>query len=179
MRAAGYFPLPEQSHPEQRHPEKGLPERTDDAAPTRAPGIPAGSAAAQPATRSAIVPDLATRLGGNGVRKTAPEAADPGSVAARLVGKRPRSLRIARSGTEIQLSHLNRRLPDSEVRQLAHAIEHGQNTVIDYRAASGGRTIREISGIQLIGTSLYAKCELRQDDRVFTVSRIQSVSPAR
>lgn len=164
MRSAGYFPLPE---------------RSDDGAPTRANGIPADSGAAQPGTRSKIVGDMATRLWGNVLPKAAPEPADPASVAARLVGKRQRSLRVAPSGTEATLGRLNRRLPDSEMRQLAHAIDHGQHAVIDYAAASGGRTVREISDIQLVGGSLYAQCELRQEARVFTVSRIHSVSPPR
>jgi hypothetical protein len=168
MRTAGYFPRPEQS----------LPRRSDDAAPNLASGIRPESAAAQLAPGSAIVPDMATRLGGNSPPKNTPAPADPASVAARLVGKRKKTLRVAPSGTELQLGRLNHRLPDSEVRQLAHAIDHGQNTVIDYAATSGGRTIREISGIQLIGASLYARCELRQEDRCFNVSRIQSVSPA-
>lgn len=163
LRTAGYFPLPEQG---------------DGMAPTRANGIPADSGAAQPGSGAQIVRDLATRLRGDRPPKTAPEPADPASVAARLVGRRQRLLRVAPSGTEAELGHLNRRLSESEVRQLAHAIDHGQHAVIDYVAASGGRTIREISDIQLIGGSLYALCELRQDDRVFTVSRIQSVSPA-
>jgi len=163
MRAAGYFPLPEQSLPEQSlpeqsRPEQGLPERTDEAAPKRANGIPAGSAAA---------------------RLPAPKPTDPASVAQRLLGKRQRKLRVAPSGTEAILIRLNRRLPDSERHQLAHAIDHGQGAVIDYAATSGGRTVREISDIELVGGSLYARCGLRQEDRVFTVSRIQSVSPAR
>lgn len=162
MRTAGYFPLPE---------------RNDDAASTRVNGIPAVSGAAQPGTRGEIVLDMATRLGDNPLPKPVPEAADPASVAARLVGKGQRSLRVAPSGTEAELGHLNRRLPDSEVRQLAHAIDHGLHAVIDYMSTSGGRTFREISDIQLIGGTLYALCGLRQEDREFTVSRIQSVSP--
>jgi len=169
IRTAGYFPLPEPS----------LAERNGDAARRPTNGIPAGRAAAQPTTRSAIVPDPATRPGGNGRLKSAPKPADPGSVARRLVGRQKRSLQVAPSGTEATLGRLNRRLPDSETHQLAHAIDHGQHAVIDYAAASGGRTIREISDIELIGGSLYARCGLRQEDRVFTVSRIQSVSPAR
>jgi predicted DNA-binding transcriptional regulator YafY len=50
--------------------------------------------------------------------------------------------------------------------------------VIDYVSGSGGRTLREISEIQLIGGNLYALCELRHADREFNVSRIQSVIPA-
>jgi len=169
MRSVGYFPVPDQSPPDQ-----GV-----ETVPTRANGLPAGPAAAQLATPSAILPEKATRLGGNGRPKPAPKPVDPSSVAARLLGKGQRQLRVAPSGTEAILIRLNRRLPDSETHQLAHAIDHGQGAVIAYAAASGGRTVREISNIELIGGSLYARCGLRQEDRVFTVSRIQSVSSAR
>lgn len=162
MRTAGYFPLPE---------------RNDDAASTRVDGIPAASDAAPPGTRWDLVLGTATLLEDNGLPEPVPEATDPASVAARLVGKGRRSLRIAPSGTEAELAHLNRQLPDSEVRQLAHAIDHGLHAVIEYMPTGGGRTVREISDIQLIGSTIYAVCGLRQEDREFNVSRIQSVSP--
>jgi len=174
IRTAGYFPMPDQSLPHQ-----SLPDHGDGAARTRANGIPGEFAAKPRSAASELAGRSATRLWGNSRPRTALAPPDPATVAARLVGKPQRSLRVAPSGTEAQLGHLNRRLPGSEVRQLAHAIDHGQPTVIDYAATTGGRTIREISDIQLIGASLYARCALRQDDRVFTVSRIQSVSPAR
>lgn len=162
MRTAGYFPMPE---------------RKDDVASTRVNGIPAVSGAAPAGSRGDLVLNMATLLEDNGLPKPVPEAADPTSVAARLVGKGKRSLRVAPSGTEAELGRLNRRLPDSEVRQLAHAIDHGLHAVIDYMSTSGGRTVRAINNIQLIGGTLYALSGRRQEDREFTVSRIQSVSP--
>lgn len=149
MRAAGYFPLPE-----------GSAVLSDPAPP-----VSLGRINRRPGDNAPP-----TRVHAKGV--------DPLSAAARLVGRRPSLLRVAPSGTEAELGHLNRRMPDDEIRQLAHAIDHGLPAVIDYVSGSGGRTLREIRDIELIGSSLYAVCELRHAEREFNVSRIQSVSPA-
>jgi hypothetical protein len=67
--------------------------------------------------------------------------------------------------------------PD-EIDRLAAAVEEGGRVRIEYRAASGSITRRVIQDPDLDEGMLYAWCELRQDERVFAVSRILSVAPA-
>jgi hypothetical protein len=66
----------------------------------------------------------------------------------------------------------------ADVRQLAHAIDEGQAVTVEYVAASGSRTVRTLSEIDFDPPYLYAWCHLRDDERVFTLSRIQGVMPA-
>lgn len=66
----------------------------------------------------------------------------------------------------------------ADVRQLAHAIDEGQAVTIEYVAASGSRTVRTLSELDFDPPYLYAWCHLRDDERVFTFSRIQGVMPA-
>ncbi|MBO4257480.1 WYL domain-containing protein, partial [Streptomyces griseorubiginosus] len=65
----------------------------------------------------------------------------------------------------------------ADVRQLAHAVDDGTAITIDYVAASGSRTIRTVSSLELDPPYLYAWCHLRDDERVFTLSRIHGVMP--
>jgi hypothetical protein len=62
-------------------------------------------------------------------------------------------------------------------RQLAYAIDQQLPVKITYRSASGGITTRVISDIEMINGLLYAWCHLRDDDRVFSIDRIQDVAP--
>lgn len=64
------------------------------------------------------------------------------------------------------------------MRQLAYAIDEGEPITIEYIAASGGRTVRTVSELDFDPPYLYGYCHLRQDNRVFTLSRIQAVLPA-
>jgi predicted DNA-binding transcriptional regulator YafY len=48
---------------------------------------------------------------------------------------------------------------------------------IEYVAASGATARRVIDDPDLDGRMLHAWCELRQDERVFSVARIVSVTP--
>ena len=64
-----------------------------------------------------------------------------------------------------------------ERRQLAFAIDHQVPVSITYQAASGGTTTRTISDIELINGMMYAWCHLRDDERVFSVDRVQAVVP--
>lgn len=66
----------------------------------------------------------------------------------------------------------------ADVRQLAHAINESLAIIIEYVAASGSRTVRTLSEIELDAPYLYAWCHLREDERVFTISRIVGVMPA-
>ncbi|PVE04561.1 hypothetical protein Y717_11200 [Streptomyces scopuliridis RB72] len=66
----------------------------------------------------------------------------------------------------------------ADVRQLAHAVDAGQAITIEYVAASGSHTVRSLSDLDLDPPYLRAWCHLRNDERVFTLSRVQSVMPA-
>ncbi|WP_406151849.1 WYL domain-containing protein [Streptomyces sp. NBC_01012] len=66
-------------------------------------------------------------------------------------------------------------MPYSDVRQLAHAIDAGAPITVDYVATSGNRTVRTLSRLELDPPYLEAWCHLREDDRVFTLSRIHGV----
>ena len=70
------------------------------------------------------------------------------------------------------------RLSPADVRQLAHAVTVGQAITIEYIAASGSHTVRSLSELDLDPPYLHAWCHLRNDERVFTLSRIQGVMPA-
>jgi hypothetical protein len=66
----------------------------------------------------------------------------------------------------------------TDVRQLAYAVDAGQTVTVEYVAASGSRTVRNLSDLELDPPYLHAWCELRNDERVFTLSRLQNVMPA-
>ncbi|MBH1938446.1 helicase C-terminal domain-containing protein [Streptomyces sp. AV19] len=88
------------------------------------------------------------------------------------------------SDTEEILAGYTTALTLTDIRQLAHAIHEDEPLTIEYVAASGERTVRTISGLGLgfdVGFDppyLTAYCHLREDDRVFALSRIQAVQPA-
>ena len=63
-----------------------------------------------------------------------------------------------------------------EVRQLAHAIEHGLPVQIRFRASSGGVTVRVVSDLRLERDHLWGFCHLRQDLRYLLVSSILEVA---
>lgn len=69
------------------------------------------------------------------------------------------------------------RLSLTDVRQLAHAVDTGRAITIEYDAASGGHSVRSVSELDLDPPYLHAWCHLRNDERVFTLSRIASVMP--
>lgn len=106
-----------------------------------------------------------------------PRATDPRTAAAELLRRSASkdSSEVA-NPTEDLLFRLAKSLSVPEIRQLAHAIDAKSRVCIDYVSAGGGATRRIIDQPELVGGSLYAWCELRADDRIFTVSRIQSVT---
>ncbi|WOI62446.1 WYL domain-containing protein [Streptomyces fradiae] len=65
----------------------------------------------------------------------------------------------------------------TDVRQLAYALDHGEPVTIEYMAASGSRTVRTVSDLEMDPPYLYGYCHLREDERVFSLSRVQSVLP--
>ncbi|MDK1348285.1 WYL domain-containing protein [Streptomyces sp. 378] len=81
------------------------------------------------------------------------------------------------SDTEEIIAGYARQLSLTDVRQLAHAVSEGQPVTIEYVAASGSRTIRTLSELDFDPPYLHAWCHLRNDERVFTLSRIHGVLP--
>jgi hypothetical protein len=105
-------------------------------------------------------------------------AADPADLARLLLAtSEEEAALLPPSETEQLLRPNARRLSDSEVRILAHAIDSERPVSIDYVTQNGGHSRRVIEQIELDGSVLHAYCQLRQDDRAFTLSRILSVDP--
>lgn len=61
---------------------------------------------------------------------------------------------------------------------LAHAIEAGQPVTIGYTNGQGNHTTRVIDSVELTGAHLLAWCHLRDDERIFSLHRIDMVAPA-
>nr|WP_317441967.1 WYL domain-containing protein [Streptomyces collinus] len=81
------------------------------------------------------------------------------------------------TGTEEVIAGYARRLSHTDVRQLAHAVDDGTAVTIEYVATTGKRTIRTLSDLALDPPYLYAWCQLRDAERMFTLSRIHGVMP--
>ncbi len=79
--------------------------------------------------------------------------------------------------TEEIVAAYAKNLACSDVRQLAHAVDVGTAITVEYVAASGNRTVRILSELVLDPPYLYAWCRLRDDQRVFTLSRIHGIMP--
>ncbi|GAA1745494.1 helicase C-terminal domain-containing protein [Luedemannella helvata] len=71
-----------------------------------------------------------------------------------------------------------RGLSDQEICLLADALTAEESVKITYRDAEGDVTHRVIEPLALDGHVLEAWCRLRDDERVFALSRISSVTPA-
>ncbi|WP_331741105.1 helicase C-terminal domain-containing protein [Kitasatospora sp. NBC_00085] len=82
------------------------------------------------------------------------------------------------SDTEEIIAGYARNLSFTDVRQLAHAVNEGQPVTIEYVATSGSETVRTLSRLDLDAPYLNAWCHLRDDERMFTLSRIHGVTPA-
>ena len=107
---------------------------------------------------------------------TQPEEVSFPDVARRLVRGEPAPAVDALSQVEQEILSETSRLTRAEVRQLAHAIGHGLPVQIQYRASSGGVTVRVISDLRLQNGHLWGWCHLREDDRYFLVSSILAVT---
>ncbi|MFD5748084.1 WYL domain-containing protein [Streptomyces sp. NPDC127033] len=113
----------------------------------------------------------------------APAAIDPNTLAAQLLAAPPTTPDPApfdggvpfATDTEEIVAGWAKRLLYSDVRQLAHAIDTGQDITVEYIATSGNQTVRTLSGLVLDPPYLEAWCHLREAERVFTLSRIHSV----
>ncbi|MFF2080096.1 helicase-associated domain-containing protein [Kitasatospora sp. NPDC058162] len=89
----------------------------------------------------------------------------------------PRDGRPRTGGTEETIAGYARNLTSTDVRQLAHAVDERQAVTIEYVATSGNTSVRTLSRLALDGPYLNAWCHLRDDQRVFTLSRIHGVMP--
>ncbi|WP_282689581.1 MULTISPECIES: helicase C-terminal domain-containing protein [unclassified Streptomyces] len=142
------------------------------------------AAAAVPAPRSS-----GARSGGRAAAasKAKPSAAlDPSALAIQLLAAPTTTPEPApfdggapfATDTEEIVAGWAKRLPYSDIRQLAHAIDTGQAITVEYVATSGNRTVRTLSRLELDPPYLEAWCHLRDAERVFTLSRIHGVMSA-
>jgi hypothetical protein len=76
------------------------------------------------------------------------------------------------------IAQLAPQLSRFQARLLADAVEHGTPIRIEYTNAQGTPSRRIIEPLELDGHLLEAFCHLRDDERVFSLDRIESVSPA-
>lgn len=145
-----------------------LPVREDDA------GVRVVEGAQQPAPTS-----TARGPGGSRPRPVQPaaEPVDPAAAAARILAGDTEDDVISSQSEALIAGHAPR-LGIPDVRLLAHAVDTDGAVTIDYVAATGGRTRRTVSDIELCGGQIMAWCHLRTDERQFALDRIQSVSPA-
>ncbi|MFE7591244.1 helicase C-terminal domain-containing protein [Kitasatospora sp. NPDC057512] len=167
LRAAGYAPVAEKPDGSVRIERVLRPRATSPVPPSR---LPSGRSRPQRAddrtadVRTAVdLRALATRL--RGAPQDLPEP-DP-------YDDRPYD-----SDTEEIIAGYARNLSFTDVRQLAHAVNDGQAITIEYVATSGNTTFRTLSQLALDAPYLHAWCHLRNDDRVFTISRIHGVMPS-
>jgi hypothetical protein len=82
------------------------------------------------------------------------------------------------SETHGQLAEQAPFLNDAEIALLADAVDAGGDVVISYRDVNGSLTTRQIQPMMVFDRWLTAFCRLRNDERHFAISNIQSVSPA-
>ncbi|WP_409471066.1 helicase C-terminal domain-containing protein [Streptomyces sp. HC307] len=165
LRAEGYAPVAETAEGTVRI-EKTRPQRAAAPVPT-----PRGTGARG-----------SGRITATGVAK-APAPVDPNILAAQLLKAPPTPPEPApfdggaafATDTEEIVAGWAKRLPYSDVRQLAHAIDAREPITVEYVATSGNRTVRTLSRLMLDPPYLEAWCHLRDDERVFTLSRIHSV----
>jgi Helicase conserved C-terminal domain len=153
LRAAGYFPM------------------SDDSA-ANVTELSARRGQAVPENLSGSIQDPSQPQ----IRRLYPEPrpADPRAVAATLLRGRPIQTELV-TPTEHGLVKVAKSLSTPEIRQLAHAIDTKSRVRIDYESGTGGITRRVIDRPELSGNSVYAWCELRKDEQIFTVARIRSV----
>ncbi len=107
-----------------------------------------------------------------------PASGGPGRTVAPVVDLLPRQLGVGVAHTDEELSRHAGQLPARQRLLLAEALDQEGEVRITYLDATGARSSRVIEPMELDGNSIVAWCQLRDDERRFTVSRIASVSPA-
>ncbi|MFK0218479.1 helicase-associated domain-containing protein [Streptomyces vinaceus] len=166
LRSAGYAPVAEAADGNVRI-EKIPPQRAAAAPTARRSSSKAGTgrAAHRTAAVSATVDAHASAARLLDVPPTAPEP-DPFGT----------GVPFGTDTEEIVAGHA-KQLTYADVRQLGHALDAGTAITVEYVAASGSRTVRTLSRLELDPPYLEAWCHLRDAERVFTLSRIQGVMP--
>ena len=106
------------------------------------------------------------------------EPVDVGELASRLLAAGPSTAPEPTPWFLRELRALAPHLALGQLALLADALDEGGRIAITYRSASGAVTERVIQDPELLGAVVHAWCELRQDERVFTVTRMLSVAPA-
>ena len=168
LRAEGYAPVAETADGTVRI-EKAEQHRAAVSVPF--PRLARGTRGAQrPTTRTKQIRESAGGLRALAVRLHEAPAAGPGPD--------PDSGIPFDTDTEEIIAGHASGLSLTDVRQLAHAVTVGQTITIEYVAASGSHTVRSLSDLDLDPPYLHAWCHLRNDERVFALSRIQGVMPA-
>ncbi|MEW1909243.1 helicase C-terminal domain-containing protein [Kitasatospora sp. NPDC085895] len=172
LREAGYAPVAENSDGTTRI-ERLPAQRAKTTRPPRHSRTAADDRSAIPTDLEGLT-DLADRL------LTAPAAPEPKPASEPVRRSTPgRSVVLEEftGSTEDVIASYATRLSGSDIRQLAHAVDHDLSITIDYRAATGRHTTRTLSDLDLDPPHLYAWCHLRDDERCFTLARIQGVMP--
>ncbi|MEV7216796.1 helicase-associated domain-containing protein [Kitasatospora cineracea] len=167
LRAAGYAPVAEESDGSVRIERAG---RHRAAGPVPTPRRPGGGAGTQRTDARAADAGTAVDLRALAGRLR--------SAPAELPEPDPYDGRPYASDTEEIIAGTARNLSFTDARQLAHAVDEGLPITIEYVATSGSATVRTLSRLGLDSPYLYAWCHLRDDERVFTLSRIHGVMPA-
>jgi hypothetical protein len=154
LRELGYFPVPDQPGPRPEPRPGPRPEPRPAEAGERRPPLRTAEDRAQQATPP-----------------------EPGAVARGLLERRDTGLPAPSSEIAHELALSAAQLSAVEIDWLVAAVEDGGRVRIEYRSSAGALTRRVIDDPDLDGGLLYAWCELRQDERVFSPSRILSVAP--
>ncbi len=158
LRAEGYAPVAESATGELRLERPPTQRASRSATVPRTRRAPTDAPATEPALRA-----LATRL------LTSPPAPPAADTRTTPPPDDTATLTLL-TDTAPQLSATDRR-------QLAYAIDQDAPITIGYIAATGAATVRTVSELDLDPPYLYAWCHLRDDDRVFSLTRIQAVLP--
>ncbi|MFF1337862.1 helicase C-terminal domain-containing protein [Streptomyces sp. NPDC058290] len=167
LRAEGYAPVAETADGTVR---------IEKTRPQRAAAVPTPRRSGTGADRRSAVRHAA---------KT-PATVDPNALATRLLSAPPTTPEPDPFGsgvpfgtdTEEIVAGYAKRLSYTDIRQLAHAIDTGTAITVEYVATSGNRTVRTLSRLEIDPPYLDAWCHLRNDERVFTLSRIHNVMPS-
>jgi hypothetical protein len=118
--------------------------------------------------------------GGAPVRRSRRPAAELDALAVRLLSHRPVPLQRDLFDELDPFGHIRKRapqLPPSNVRLLAAAVERGTPVGIRYTDGHGEASVRVIEAATLDGQRLSAWCHLRDDERAFSLDRIDAVFP--
>ncbi len=161
LRSAGYAPVAEGPDGVPLV-ERARPQRVRVAKPI---------GARQGTTRSAVTGPAAARAAAPGV------TSDPVGLA-RVLLDRPDASAPPSSPLLAVIRRSAPELPESQARLLANAINAGLPVWIDYLNRAGNSSSRVIENIELTDGALLARCRLRDDERMFNLGRVLSVSPA-